>query len=91
MCWLAPLGDVSRAESQIGQLLEDIAANGEGFGLNMVSWCRALLYNGLGRFPEALEAARLGAAEPLELWAAELGTRRGGRDPALRGWSAGIS
>jgi len=40
---------------------------GEGMGLTMVEHAKAVLYNGLGRYPEACEAAKSGAGHPSEL------------------------
>jgi ATP/maltotriose-dependent transcriptional regulator MalT len=60
-------------------------------GVNMMLWARAMLCNGLGRYDEALQAARESAADPLELgppkWAlAELieAAVRSGDDHAAR-------
>lgn len=85
ICLSAMRGDAGRAEPQINELLSDIEIRGEGVGLNVVGWCQSMLYNGWGRYPEAVRAARLGAAEPLELgspkWAlqelVEAGVRSG--------------
>jgi DNA-binding CsgD family transcriptional regulator len=60
-------GQVATAEAQFTKILDDIAVRGEGVGLNMVSWFRSIMFNGLGRYDEALAAARTGAASPLEL------------------------
>jgi hypothetical protein len=37
--------------------VEDATARGEGFAVHMVDWATAVLYNGLGRYPEALRTA----------------------------------
>jgi DNA-binding CsgD family transcriptional regulator/tetratricopeptide (TPR) repeat protein len=92
VCLSAIRGQGSVAEPMFRQVLNDIAARGEGVGLNMVGWFQAVLYNGLGRYEEALEAARMGAASPLELgppkWAlaelVEAGVRSGNTDEAIR-------
>jgi DNA-binding CsgD family transcriptional regulator len=60
-------GRADRAEPMIRACLEDVTARGEGVGVNMTQWARAVLCNGLGRYPEALAAAREAAADPLEL------------------------
>jgi len=78
-------GRASLAEAQFKQILDEITVRGEGVGLNMISWFQAIMCNGLGRYDEALEAARTGAASPLELgppkWAlgelVEAGVRSG--------------
>jgi DNA-binding CsgD family transcriptional regulator len=41
----------------------EATARGEGMGLRVMEWARALLYNGCGRYAEALEAARRGCDE----------------------------
>ncbi|TCN44748.1 regulatory LuxR family protein [Kribbella orskensis] len=83
-------GRTSLAEGQFKRLLDDITARGEGVGLNMISWFQAIMCNSLGRYDEALVAARTGAASPLELgppkWAlaelVEAGVRSGNTDEA---------
>ncbi|MEU4291737.1 AAA family ATPase [Kribbella sp. NPDC026596] len=83
-------GHASLAEAQFTKILNDIALRGEGVGLNMVSWFRAIMFNGLSRYDEALDAAWTGAASPLELgppkWAlaelVEAGVRSGNTDEA---------
>jgi DNA-binding CsgD family transcriptional regulator len=82
---LALRGDPERAEPLIQDCLDDVLARGEGVGVNMALWARAVLCNGLGRYREALAAAREAAADPLELgppkWAlvelVEAGVRAG--------------
>jgi DNA-binding CsgD family transcriptional regulator len=82
---LALRGDPERAEPVIQDCLDDVLARGEGVGVNMALWARAVLSNGLGRYREALAAAREAAADPLELgppkWAlvelVEAGVRAG--------------
>jgi DNA-binding CsgD family transcriptional regulator len=73
---LAPYGEVGlaavrgheeRAEPLIQACLDDVTARGEGVGVNMALWARAVLCNGLGRYDDALVAAREAAAGPLEL------------------------
>ena len=73
---MAPYGDLGLAalrghedpaERLAQACLDDVVARGEGVGVNFVQWARALLRNGLGRYDAAYEAARDGAAVPLEL------------------------
>jgi DNA-binding CsgD family transcriptional regulator len=73
---LAPYGEVCLAavrgrEDVAGPLIErtlqDLVARGEGVGVNMMQWARALLCNGSGRYREAVTAAREATADPLEL------------------------
>jgi DNA-binding CsgD family transcriptional regulator len=82
---LALRGNAELAEPLIQQCLDDVTARGEGVGVTMALWARAVLCNGLCRYGEALTAAEVAAAEPLELgppkWAlaelVEAGVRSG--------------
>ena len=66
--WLAAMrGHEKSAELLIQQTLDDATARGQGVGLNMMYSARAVLCNGLGRYEDALAAARDAATEPLEL------------------------
>ncbi len=64
---LAVRGQADRAEPMIRACLDDVTARGEGVGINLTQWARAVLCNGLGRYPEAVAAAREAAADPYEL------------------------
>jgi ATP/maltotriose-dependent transcriptional regulator MalT len=83
-------GHEKQAEQLIAGTLNDAIARGQGVGLNMMYSARAVLCNGLGRYEDALAAAREAAAEPLELgptkWAlaelVEAGVRSGHADLA---------
>jgi DNA-binding CsgD family transcriptional regulator len=66
-CLAAVRGQEDLARPLIKQCLEDMAARGEGIGVNLMQWARAILYNGVGRYREALTAARQAAVDPLEL------------------------
>jgi DNA-binding CsgD family transcriptional regulator len=64
---LAPYGGLALAawrgrEAEFSNLIEtrmhDLVARGEGAGLAIIPWARALLYNGLGRYEEARVAAQ---------------------------------
>jgi DNA-binding CsgD family transcriptional regulator len=59
-------GDAGVAEPLIQECLDDVVARGEGVGVNMTLWARAVLCNGLGRYEHALGAAQVAAAQPLE-------------------------
>ena len=48
----------SEAEPLIQRCLEDVVARGEGVGVNMAQWARAVLCNGLGRYEDALPRLR---------------------------------
>ena len=88
---LAPYGALGLAawrgrEREARDLIEaamgDVVSRGEGIGVTNTQWAKALLLNGLGRFPEAVVAARQAAEQPHELGLGELGperARRGGR------------
>jgi DNA-binding CsgD family transcriptional regulator len=67
VCLAAVRGDARRAEPLIRDALDGVIARGEGVGVNMLQWARAVLGNGLGRYAEAQAAAREAAADPLEL------------------------
>jgi DNA-binding CsgD family transcriptional regulator/tetratricopeptide (TPR) repeat protein len=47
--------------------LRDVSARGEGFGISAVGWAGAVLNNGLGRYTEALTAARRASENHPEL------------------------
>jgi DNA-binding CsgD family transcriptional regulator len=66
-CLLAVQGNAELAEPVIQQCLDDVTARGEGVGVTMMSWARAVLCNGLGRYQDAVAAARTAATDPLEL------------------------
>jgi len=82
-------------DSQASELAEvsakDAAGRGEGAGLTFLQWATAVLYNGLGRYEEALAAARLAGDDQHELlfstWAAaevvEAATRSGVPEQAV--------
>jgi DNA-binding CsgD family transcriptional regulator len=82
-------------ESQACELAElsakDAARRGEGVGLTFLQWATAVLYNGLGRYEEALAAAQQAGGDPHELlfstWAAaevvEAATRSGAPERAI--------
>jgi DNA-binding CsgD family transcriptional regulator len=89
--WLAAMrGHEKQAEQLIQETINDATARGQGVGLNMMYAARAVLCNGLGRYDDALVAAREAATEPLELgptkWAiaelVEAGVRSGHNDIA---------
>jgi DNA-binding CsgD family transcriptional regulator len=85
VCLAAFRGDAERAEPLIQECLDIFAARGEGVGVNMMHWARAVLCNGIGRYGDALAAAAEASLDPLELgppkWAlvelVEAGVRAG--------------
>jgi DNA-binding CsgD family transcriptional regulator/tetratricopeptide (TPR) repeat protein len=58
------------AEDRLAQLFEETAASvtqrGEGVGITFAEWSRALLYNGLRRYDDALAAAERATDFPLD-------------------------
>ena len=87
---LAMRGDPEIAEPAIAALAGAVTERGEGVGLTFASWCRALMYNGLGRYQEAQSAASDATGNLLELgspqWAlgelVEAAVHSGDRDTA---------
>ena len=53
-------GDEAEALELIEAARREATARGEGMGLGVLEWATALLYNGLGRYDEALAAAQRG-------------------------------
>ena len=51
----------------IDESRQDATRRGEGVGLSVLDWAQAVLYNGLGRYDEALAAARRVAEYPHDL------------------------
>ncbi|MGY1702536.1 helix-turn-helix transcriptional regulator [Geodermatophilus sp. SYSU D00766] len=72
---LAPYAEVSlaavrgreEADRSIHDCLRDFTARGEGVGVNMMQWSRAVLCNATGRYGQALVAAQAATVDPLEL------------------------
>jgi ATP/maltotriose-dependent transcriptional regulator MalT len=91
---LAVRGHAERAEPMIQDCLDDVRARGEGVGVNLALWARAVLCNGLGRYREALAAAREAADDPLELglpqWALAELVEAGVRSGQTRAAEAGL-
>jgi len=65
----ALLGRETAASDLIDSRRNEVEARGEGLGLTLIQNATALLCNGLGRYDEALAAARLGSEHPEELGA----------------------
>ncbi|MGY1694657.1 AAA family ATPase [Geodermatophilus sp. SYSU D00814] len=61
-----------RAAALIRTTRDELVPRGEGMGLTLVDHAEAVLYNGLGRYGEALTAAEHAAAHPPELGFATL-------------------
>ncbi|NUP47858.1 MAG: AAA family ATPase [Catenulispora sp.] len=66
-------GDHERVLPQLAAVAEDAAAHGQGIAESWVHWNRASLFNGMGRYEEALESAAAAAQEHpglyVSLWA----------------------
>ena len=60
-------GREAEASELIRSARAELGPRGEGMGLTLVEHATAVLYNGLGRYQEACEAAQRGAAHPQEL------------------------
>ena len=74
---LAPYVGLARAafqgrEAEAAQLIEtatnELMRRGEGQGLTFIQWATAVLYNGLGRYEEALAAARQAGEDSHPSW-----------------------
>jgi ATP/maltotriose-dependent transcriptional regulator MalT len=55
-------GDETTASALIGATLDDVTQRGEGVGITLAEWANAVLNNGLGRYDNALAAARRATA-----------------------------
>jgi DNA-binding CsgD family transcriptional regulator len=83
-------GREAAASELIELTVREVVPRGEGVGLTHTEWARAFLYNGLGRYDEALAAAQQARKHPEELgpstWALaeliEAATRSGKRELA---------
>ena len=73
---LAPYGALGLAafrgrEAEVSELIEnnmkEVVARGEGQGLGLIDWTSAVLYNGIGRHEDALDAAQRAGEHPEEL------------------------
>jgi hypothetical protein len=101
---LSPYGAISLAafrgdQSTVSELTEatttDAMIRGEGIGLTVAEWANAVLYNGSGRYVDAMGAARRAAEEPVfgavSNWAAaelvEAVVRSGARESAAGAFS----
>lgn len=60
-------GTEAQAAQFIATARRDSIVRGEGIGVSLTSWAHAVLCNGLGRYAEALAAAREAAANPEEM------------------------
>jgi DNA-binding CsgD family transcriptional regulator len=78
-------GTEAEASALIATTIEQAAAGGQGLAATMAHWAAAVLYNGLGRYDEAVTAARHATSDTFEpyvsMWAlpelVEAATRTG--------------
>jgi DNA-binding CsgD family transcriptional regulator len=61
-------GDEARATVLIEGSVPTAVSRGAGLALASIDWATAVLYNGLGRYGEALAAAQQASEHPQELW-----------------------
>ena len=62
-------GSEAEASTAIAIAIERAAAGGQGLAATWAQWSAAVLYNGLGRYEEAVSAARQAASITFEPWA----------------------
>jgi DNA-binding CsgD family transcriptional regulator len=60
-------GREAEASALMQSSMKAVVARGEGIGVTFIEWLTAVLYNGLGRYPDALAAARSASEYPEEL------------------------
>jgi len=60
-------GREAEASNLIEAITKEVVARGEGIGLTITHWASAVLYNGLGRYEEALTAAERASEHPEDL------------------------
>jgi DNA-binding CsgD family transcriptional regulator len=69
-------GREAEASALMQSSMRAVVARGEGIGVTFIEWVTAVLYNGLGRYPDALAAAGRASERPEDLqsplWLQEL-------------------
>jgi DNA-binding CsgD family transcriptional regulator/tetratricopeptide (TPR) repeat protein len=60
-------GREAEASQLIEAIVEEAVPRGEGLGVTVTEWARAVLYNGLGRYEDALAAAERASGHPEDL------------------------
>ena len=60
-------GREDEASALIAAARGEVSLRGEGIGITVIEWSKAVLYNGLSRYDEALAAAEQGSRYPHEL------------------------
>ncbi|WP_128381527.1 helix-turn-helix transcriptional regulator [Streptomyces cavernae] len=84
-------GDELIADALIQAKMKDAVARGEGVGVTVAQWARAVLYNGLGKYEQAFAAASRASAHTQDVAVAnwgltelvEAGVRSGERSAAV--------
>jgi ATP/maltotriose-dependent transcriptional regulator MalT len=66
-------GRETEASPLIDASSEDVVRRGEGIGISVTEWTRSVLYNGLGRYEQAVAAARQVSEYPEDLGTANWG------------------
>ena len=61
-------GREAEARGLIEATVSGVMRRGEGMGLANIQWATAALYNGLGRYEDALASAQQAGEHPQELW-----------------------
>jgi DNA-binding CsgD family transcriptional regulator len=61
-------GEETEARALIEATIEDATAGGQGIGVQYAEWAAAILFNGLGRYEQALTAAHRATEETPELF-----------------------
>jgi DNA-binding CsgD family transcriptional regulator/tetratricopeptide (TPR) repeat protein len=60
-------GREAEASKLIEAIVKEAVSRGEGLGVTVTEWARAVLYNGLGRYEDALAAAERASEHPEDL------------------------
>jgi DNA-binding CsgD family transcriptional regulator len=60
-------GREAEASRLIDAIVKDVVSRGEGLGVTVTQWARAVLCNGLGRYEDALDAAERASGHPEDL------------------------
>jgi DNA-binding CsgD family transcriptional regulator len=64
-------GDEAEATTLLQATIENATAGGEGLGVQYARWATSILYNGLGRYEEAMAAAQQASDDAPELFVSD--------------------
>ncbi|GAA3206995.1 LuxR family transcriptional regulator [Actinocorallia longicatena] len=64
-------GDEEEGLRRVQAMIAEVEVTGQGVSITYANWIAAVLYNGLGRFEEAMAAARASAESSAELFVAQ--------------------